>query len=507
MKKTNLVATVKKKPVIENLIESELTFEQVRFLQQNGKKVEIECEDGFTKVLDSYVKFGKGYEITFIDGSIVKCARQHRFLVYTNYNKVWKTADEVGYTDLFCGKNGSFNKLKCKKNITEQEWIDFTVDNEDESYIQNGIIHHNSGKSFSIYIASRYLIDQGKKTLIVVPSVGLVTQLYSDFMKYNWDYDEQPALIYSGQDKHTDKMLTISTWQSIYKMDEEFFSKYDAVLVDECHGATSISIKTVLSKCKNAEYKFGFTGTMHEHESDIMTTVGYIGPVIYELKTKELIEEKHVSDLNIINTFVRYTDEDIKKNKERNYQSEVDFINEDVRRYGVLDVIIDVARPREENILVLFTNKEPMFEVAKYLKAKYGNEFEVKLYHGGVKAQQREDIRSELEVTKKCILLGTYGSISTGVSINRLHHVVFFSSYRSKIKVLQSIGRGLRLHASKLKMLVWDVIDDLSWINKNNNIEYNHVMKHWVEDRMRYYKDQGFTTRKFVYKLKAFVSD
>ena len=503
MLKPNLKAILKKKPQpISEKVEVELTFEQVRFLEQNKKHVELEYEHGFTKVLDSYVKRSAGYEIVFDDNTSVKCAKNHRFLIYSNYTRIWKTANEIGHTDLFSGKDGSYKRLKAKKDLPEQEWIDFTVDNEDETYLQNGIIHHNSGKSFSIYMLSRYLLEMEKRILIIVPSVSLVTQLNSDFMKYNWDYDEQPALIFSGQDKYQDKMLTITTWQSVYKMSEEFFSKFDAVLCDEAHGATSISIKSILGKCKKAEYKIGFTGTMHEHESDIMTTVGYIGPVIYELKTKDLIDNKHVSDLTIVNTFVRYTDQDVINCKERSYQSELDYINEDKRRMGVLDIVIKTARPKEENILILCTNKEPLFEVEKYLRDKYGDEFEIKLYHGDVKATNREIIREEMEVTKKCILLGTYGSLSTGVSIKRLHHVVLFSSYRSKIKVLQSIGRGLRLHESKTKMIVWDVIDDLSFVNRNGNVTYNHLMKQWIEDRMRYYKDQGFDTKKFVFMLK-----
>jgi type I site-specific restriction endonuclease len=108
-----------------------------------------------------------------------------------------------------------------------------------------------------------------------------------------------------------------------------------------------------------------------------------------------------------------------------------------------------------------------------------------------------------MENSKRSIIIGTYGSISTGVSIKRLHHVVFFSSYRSKIKVLQSIGRGLRLHETKSMMYVWDIVDDLSYVTRTGTTHYNHVMKHWVDDRMRYYKEQGFTTKKWIFKIES----
>lgn len=488
----------------DEIIETDLTFAQVKKLVDSGKKVEIKHPvDGFTKVTDSYVKNGPGYEIVFDDGSIVKCGKDHWFRVISSYTKIWRTAEEVNHNDLFAGVDGDYKRMVKKTPIPSQSWIDFSVAAEDESYLQNGIVHHNSGKSFSIYLLARWLIEHGNKVLLVVPSVSLVTQMYSDFMKYNWDLDEKPAMIYSGQDKNIDCFMTITTYQSIYKEPADWFDQFDAVLIDEAHQTTALSIKGILSKCRHSKYKLGFTGTLHEHETDVMSTVGYLGPVIYELKTKDLIEKGQVSNLTIVNTFVRYPDEEIEKNKHRNYQGEVDYINEERRRLGVLDTIIDVAAKKDENVLILCTNKEPMYVIEKYLNKKYGDSFSVQLYHGDVKADKREEIREGMENSKRSIIIGTYGSISTGVSIKRLHHVVFFSSYRSKIKVLQSIGRGLRLHETKSMMYVWDIVDDLSYVTRTGTTHYNHVMKHWVDDRMRYYKEQGFTTKKWVFKIES----
>ena len=191
----------------------------------------------------------------------------------------------------------------------------------------------------------------------------------------------------------------------------------------------------------------------------------------------------------------------IKKNKERNYQGEVEFINEEDRRFVVFDTICKIAKPKDENILVLCMNKEPMYRLKKHLEEKYGEDFDVELYFGDIKAEKREEIRSSMEKSKRKILIGTYGSISVGVSIKRIHHVVFFSSYKSKIKVLQSIGRGLRLHESKSRVYVWDIIDDLSRVTRTGNVIYNHVMLHWLNDRMRYYKEQEFETKKYVIEL------
>jgi len=81
--------------------------------------------------------------------------------------------------------------------------------------------------------------------------------------------------------------------------------------------------------------------------------------------------------------------------------------------------------------------------------------------------------------------------MSTGINIKRLHHVVFGSSYKSKIKVLQSIGRGLRTHETKKQLILWDLVDDMTWVNRLKNISKNHVYKHF-EERLRFYKQQGF---------------
>ena len=505
MNKKLITTTIKRKEEsqkkVDNRIISNLTFNEIQFLSKNGKTVEIEHEKGFTKVLDSYSKYGPGYEISFDDGSKILCGKDHRFLILSNFTKIWRTAEEINCNDLFAGKCGDYKKMLKKVPVQPQHWVDFSVEAEDESYYQNGIIHHNSGKSFSIYMLSRYLTEQGKRILLVVPSVSLVTRMYSDFMSYNWDLDEKPHLIFSGKEKYTNASMTISTYQSITNETVDFFDSFDAVIVDECQQTIAVSIKKILSKCINAEYKIGFTGTLHEHETDALTTIGYLGPVIYELRTKNLIENKQVSDLLIINTFLRYTQEDIKKNKERNYQGEVEFINEEDRRFVVFDTICKIAKPKDENILVLCMNKEPMYRLKKHLEEKYGNEFDIELYYGDIKADKREEIRSNMEKSKRKILIGTYGSISVGVSIKRIHHVVFFSSYKSKIKVLQAIGRGLRLHESKSRVYVWDIIDDLSRVTRTGNVVYNHVMLHWINDRMRYYKEQEFETKKFVIEL------
>jgi len=92
-----------------------------------------------------------------------------------------------------------------------------------------------SGKSLILYLIVRFLQQEHKRGLLIVPTTSLVEQMYSDFESYGYDSDEYCHRQYSGKEKHTRKFLTITTWQSIYKNEKEWFEQFDFVLGDEAH--------------------------------------------------------------------------------------------------------------------------------------------------------------------------------------------------------------------------------------------------------------------------------
>ena len=157
----------------------------------------------------------------------------------------------------------------------------------------------SSGKSLNIYAKTRHTTEQDLNTLIIVPTVQLVKQLSSDFIDYGWESEDLVHQIYSGQDKKTDKPVTISTWQSLQKMPESYFSKFESVIVDECHLASANVIKSIMEKCTKSPSKLGLTGTLDESKANEQTLIALFGEVFRAITTKELMDQGLVADLKI----------------------------------------------------------------------------------------------------------------------------------------------------------------------------------------------------------------
>jgi len=344
-----------------------------------------------------------------------------------------------------------------------------------------------AGKSLIQYILIRYLLAKNKKILMIVPSVSLVEQMYSDFKDYGWE-DEKDFVdkLYSGQEL-TGKPVLISTYQSLAKKSPEFFNKFDAVIVDEVHSAKAISIQQILKHCKNAEYRIGLTGTLPSNDADKWTLFGFIGPVIYDLSSKELIDQGILSQISINNLILKYPNSMLKSRID--YQQEVKDIIDYKNRNKALDYIIENS-DKSHNTLILVQRIEHLKEVREYLQTKY-SEYTVYDIYGDTEASHREKIRKEIELKGSVLLVATFSTLSQGVNIKRLHNIVFFSSYKSEIKIIQSIGRGLRKHDTKEKMILWDCVDDLRYRDGNKMIK-NYAYKHWT-NRKSYYEEQGFS--------------
>lgn len=349
-----------------------------------------------------------------------------------------------------------------------------------------------SGKSLMIYTIIRFLLGfVDGKILLIVPNVSLVNQFYQDCKDYGWSACESYTdILYSGKKPDWSKPILISTWQSLYKKPISFFENFKTVLVDETHNSKSNSVKSILEKCINAEYRLGFTGTLPTDKIDIYTIYGYLGNKIFDITSKELMDRGILSQMKIANLLLKYSQEEIDVNKHRTYDEEVRFLIEHPKRNGVLKYIIDHIKP-EENTLILCYMIEHLKAIKKYLQEKYPNR-EIQEIYGEVDADKREEIRLDLENKEGVIIIGTFSTMSTGINLKKLHHIIFASSYKSKIKVLQSIGRGLRTHETKSKLILWDIVDDLTYIKKTGNIGKNYVYEHF-EQRLEYYKTQGFS--------------
>lgn len=362
------------------------------------------------------------------------------------------------------------------------------------------------GKTLIMYIIARFFEKIGKRLLCVVPSVSLVEQGYGDFFSYGWeDLSQYVHMIYAGKRKDTFCPIIISTWQSLQpklKEDPEYFQQFDGLLVDEAHGAKATVLKDLCKSCTNASWRMGLSGTYPEDKTaDRFTIEGGLGPVKKFTTYKELQDKGHIAGLKIFTIILKYPLATKRRCYDEcggDYQLESDFINGLPERNNF---IRNMAKSFDKNGLILFTkiekHGEPLKEALSTIEGK-------KLLYivGSVDVKEREMSRMIAEKRNDVIILGSFGTMSTGINIKNIHYIVFASGYKSRIKVLQSIGRGLRKHGEKVDLILYDIIDDMSFSSKADGIRYiNHAVKHWKE-RTKIYQEQGFSYKWIEYKVE-----
>lgn len=353
-----------------------------------------------------------------------------------------------------------------------------------------------SGKSLIIYSLVRYHQALGRKQLIVVPTTSLVEQMYGDFRDYStnngFSVVKHCHRIYGGKEKSNESDVVISTWQSIYKFPQEWFSQFDVVYGDEAHLFKAKSLMTLMDKCKNARFRIGTTGTLDGTKTHKLVLEGVFGPVYNVTSTKKLMDKKELAELKIICMIISYSDEARKMVSKMNYQEEMDFLvsNPDRNR-----IIVNLTMAQKGNTLLLYQYVEKHGEVLyNLMKDRSGKK--VFFVHGGTETEQREKIREITEKSNETIIVASYGTFSTGINIRNLHNIVFASPSKSRIRNLQSIGRGLRKGDQKVSCTLFDLGDDLSWKSKKN-----YTLTHVLE-RIKLYNEEDFE-----YKVVRIDSD
>ena len=349
-----------------------------------------------------------------------------------------------------------------------------------------------SGKSLIIYALTRYYLDnipENKKILIIVPTTSLVTQMYSDFEDYSsrngWNVENNCHTVMAGRDKsHPDKRVVISTWQSIYKLDKKYFSDYYVVFGDECHLFKSKSLTSIMSKLTNCPYRIGTTGTMDGTKVHRLVIEGLFGSVYKVTSTENLIKKNILSDFEIDCILLKHSKDFCKKYKRVTYQEEMDALLECEKRNGF---IVDLVDSLKGNTLVLFQYVKkhgiPLFESIQNRVKKR----KVFLVYGNTPTEIRENVRKIVEEENNAIIVASYGTFSTGISIRKLHNIVFASPSKSRIRVLQSIGRQLRKSEHKEKARLYDISDDIRWRKYKN-----HTYRHY-EERLKIYESESFS--------------
>ena len=354
-----------------------------------------------------------------------------------------------------------------------------------------------SGKSYIIFLIFNLLkfFYEDCKFLLCVPTMSLTSQMTEDFIEYGknfCDYNDYIHQIYAGQSKDSEKPIIISTWQSLMGkgkngVKKSWFDNFSCVLVDETHTATASQLSNIVNKCENAVYKIGTTGSLTDNETDKMQLKSLFSDVYSASNTKNLQKKKILSQLKIRNCVLDYPSEYRNLCKKMDYPSEMNFIRESEERKKFIFKLVNRLKG---NTLVLFRSIE--YGKALFEMFDHENKF---LVYGKTKTIDRELSRKNAEKSSNVLIIASFAVFSQGINIKNLPNLVFGESMKSSIKVIQSIGRILRLHEDKKYATLYDICDDISYKKHKN-----YVLKHFFE-RIKIYDKQGFNYSTKTFKI------
>ena len=374
------------------------------------------------------------------------------------------------------------------KRIEARDYQIDAIDHAISNYRTLLLSPTGSGKSLIIYSLMRYHLNLGRNQLILVPTTSLVEQLYTDFQDYSslngFKVSENIHRVYAGHEKSTLFPIVISTWQSLYKLPKPFFERFDVVYGDEAHLFKAKSLTSILNKMPKCKHRIGTTGTLDGLQTHKLILEGIFGAVHKVTTTRNLIKNNQLADLDITVITLEYPEASRKLARAFTYQDEMDYIT----TYPGRNVFIrNLALKQKGNTLVLFQYVEKHGKALfADIKNKAHDTRKVFFVSGATDTEDREEVRRITELETDAIIVASYGTFSTGINIRNLHNIIFASPSKSRIRNLQSIGRGLRTSDSKDKCQLFDIGDDLSWKSKKN-----FTLLHLAE-RIKIYNEEHF---------------
>ncbi len=466
---------------------SKVTVEKI-----NEVFMKVNCDDGLARDLYDFfsftvpnAKFMPSYKKKFWDGKV------RLFSIKTNQIYVGL----LPYVDEFCRERGyDFEgisnvigektdiKFDLKKYFMKEYKLPFEPRDYQMEAVETTLKYGRqlllsptaSGKSLIIYLLARWY---NKKTVIIVPTTSLVEQMTKDFKEYG--YDKDICKIYSGQPVF-DAEITVTTWQSFSKAPKEVLASFDVVVGDEAHLFKAQTLKGILEKMKSTAIRIGTTGTLDGSEVHRLQLEGLFGPCKKVISSSELMEEGTIANIEIDCIVLKH-----KKCHTMSYQEEMEYLVSSEERN---QFITNLVASLKGNTLVLFQYVEKHGEVLYPMLE--GRVDDLHYVYGGTDTADREAVRELVEQSNSSVILASYGTFSTGVNIKRIDNIVFASPSKSRIRNLQSIGRGLRKTDGKDSMRLFDISDDLQCDN--------YTLEH-LKERINIYNEENFP-----YELKQF---
>ena len=474
--------------------------------KKNEVYITVDCESDIQREISEFFtfyvpgyKFMPAFRTRMWDGKIRLFSQKTKEIYFGLYPYIKAFAEERGY-NIVAAKDVEIDNKVDKDVVTKFsnslgqkfEARDYQIDAIYHSLKRNRALLVSptaSGKSFIIYSLIRYyshLIknDTNNRTLLIVPTTSLVEQMYTDFESYGWNVKKYCHRLYSGYSNQTDKKVLISTWQSLYKLPREYFKQFGCVFGDEAHLFKSKSLTEIMTKLVDCKYRIGLTGTLDGAHTHKLVLEGLFGAVNKVTTTKKLMDKKQLSNLAVRCLILKHSEANCKMVASGKYQDEMDYLVSSKARNNF---IRNLALKIKGNTLVLFQLVEKHGkDLFKSIEDKAEKDRKVFYIYGGIETEEREKARAIVENETNAIIVASYGTFSTGINIKNLHNIIFASPSKSRIRNLQSIGRGLRLGDNKVNATLYDIADDLQYKSKEN-----FTLKHFQE-RINIYNEEEF---------------
>ncbi len=318
--------------------------------------------------------------------------------------------------------------------------------------------------------------------VLMVPDLGLVNQTYNDFIDYGVNFTSSKWTGNNELDLSSNVIICNLGILQSSKSNVEWLRDVDVCIIDEVHKVRKQNKVNKILKQIRTPNRFGFTGTMPEDNIDQWNIIGKIGPVIFERNSYQLRKNNYVADVKIQILDIEYACEPKYVNHPGEqlqpadkYRRELDFIiNNDFRN----SMLTSLCKRLDRNSLIMIDYIDHGNMLFRYLQQRCPDK-RVYFIRGEMDVESRDRIKSIMEEEDNVIVVAISKIFSTGINIKNLHYIIFGSGGKAKIKTIQSIGRGLRLHKDKSRLVIFDIADNLHYGRKH------------VEKRIQLYEQEN----------------
>ena len=341
-----------------------------------------------------------------------------------------------------------------------------------------------AGKTIMTAALSKSIEAYGR-SIVIVPNKSLVTQTEADYINMGLDVG-----VYFGDRKEWGKTHTICTWQSLNVLLKntqagigdvtigEFIEEVVCVIVDEVHMAKADALKTLLTGVfAEVPIRWGLTGTIPKEDYEFVSLRCSLGDVIGRLSASELQEAGHLANCHVnivqLQDFVEYKD----------YQSELKYLVTTTERLAYLAKMIDSIKEGGNTLILvdrIETGKILQAELSSLYSLLKGDKPDVAFVSGATKAGDRKDEYDEIATSTNKIIIATYGVAAVGINIPRIFNLVLIEPGKSFVRVIQSIGRGIRKAEDKDFVQIWDITSTCKFAKR-------HLTK-----RKQFYKEANY---------------